>query len=74
MIKNPNSLQNDQIARIKKQLSQTLEENEKLMRDNQELMICWKDSIKIVKELQNTMNQEAKKMQEIMRLRRFNMV
>ncbi|OMJ78625.1 hypothetical protein SteCoe_21502 [Stentor coeruleus] len=68
MIKDPYSINSEEVKKLKNQLADVLKENENLVRDNQELMICWKDSAWMVKELKRSMDQEAKRMQDAIRM------
>lgn len=71
-IKDPYSMNSEEVKKLKNQLGDALKENEKLIRDNQELMICWKDSASMVKELKRSMDQEAKRMQDAIRMTNFD--
>lgn len=68
-IKDPYVASAEEIKRLKGQLSDLLEENEKLTRDNQELLICWRESATMLKELKKSMDTEAKRMQDIVKIR-----
>jgi hypothetical protein len=69
IIKDPFVAGNDENRRIKLQLSEHIKENEKLLRDNQELLICWKESAFMVRELKKSMDMEAKRMQDLLKIR-----
>lgn len=69
MIRDPYVASIDEIKRLKAQLSEQLEENEKLSRDNQELLICWKESTLMLKQLKRSIDTEAKRMQDIVKIR-----
>ena len=68
-IKDPYIASAEEIKRIKGQLSELLEENEKLTRDNQELLICWRESATMIKALKKSMDTEAHRMQTIVKIR-----
>ena len=53
----------DEVNNVKQQLASVLKENEKLNRDYHEVVLCWKDSNKMLRLLQRAMDNESKRMQ-----------
>ena len=58
-----NFTQVDEVNNVKQQLASVLKENEKLNRDYHEVVLCWKDSNKMLRLLQRAMDNESKRMQ-----------
>ena len=56
-----------EIAKIKAQIAELEKENEKLLRTNQELTICWKESAKMLKSVSKSVAVETKRMQKLMK-------
>ena len=59
----------EEVKNIKKLLASVLKDNEKLSRDYQEVVLCWKDSNKMLRVTQRAMENEAKKMLGIFNMR-----
>ena len=60
----------EEVNHIKHQLASVIVENEKLGRDYQEIVLCWKDSNRMVRKMQRAMDNEAKKMQAAVNIRK----
>lgn len=67
VLKDPSLLFADENNRIKAQIAELEKENEKLLRTNQELTICWKESAKMLKSVSKSVAVETKRMQKLMK-------
>ena len=69
MLERPQFVCVEEVNNIKKQLASVLKENAKLGRDYQEVVLCWKDSNKMLRVMQRAMENEAKKMLGVVHMR-----
>ena len=60
----------EEVNHVKHQLASAIKENEKLGRDYKEVVICWKDSNKMVRKMQRAMEKEAERMQDAVKSRK----
>ena len=67
IIKDPNLLSSEEASKLKLQIAELEKENEKLLRTNQELTICWKDSASMLKSVSKSVGIETKRMQSLLK-------
>lgn len=72
VVRDPFVVGSDEVKRMKLQVTEYIKENEKLQRDNQELMICWKESAIMLRTLKKSMDAEARRMQDLVKIRQNN--
>lgn len=66
ILKDPSMIFTEENNRLKLNVAELEKENEKLLRTNQELTICWKESARMVKNISRLVDCETKRMQKIM--------
>jgi protein HOOK3 len=66
MLKDPSMVSTDEVNKLKLALAELEKENEKQMRTNQELTICWKESARMVKYFSKLVANETDRMKKIM--------
>ena len=66
MLKDPSMVSTDEVHKLKLGVAELEKENEKLMRTNQELTICWKESARMVKYFSKLVANETDRMKKIM--------
>lgn len=67
ILKDPSLMFTEDHGKMNLQIAELEKENEKLLRTNQELTICWKDSAKMLKSVSKSVGIETKRMQDIMK-------
>ena len=67
LLNDPSLLFSEEANKMKLQIAELQKENEKLLRTNQELTICWKDSARMLKSVSKSVGIETKRMQKIMK-------
>ena len=67
ILKDPTLLSSEEASKLKLQIAELEKENEKLLRTNQELTICWKDSARMLKSVSKSVGIETKRMQSLMK-------
>lgn len=67
VLRDPSMLFTEEYNRLRLNIAELEKENEKLLRNNQELTICWKDSAKMLKSVSKSVGIETKRMQKMMK-------